>query len=265
MISIYLIAANTFRDILSQKIVYAVLIIGIGMMALVASQMYMMKMMFESGEIQDLPTQLVQIFLGIWYSAVVVLGLILGSGGVPSEIKSGTILAILSRPVHSWQFLSGKLVGVLAFLVPVLTIGFALTFIVLSYYNVSVSGLYPLAFIDHAIGIVVMTNLALGLGALLSRAVAGSITMLLLIMLAPKASDFMSSEFMWLRILGRITEYITPASMPDDLIQASVAKVLLDPDYQLYFQVFAENLLYALTVFLLAACLFSRRQVVIHK
>lgn len=109
------IARNTFGNFLRNRMMVLLCIIFICVVLLMMTPMFMARKMRTAGNAQQMQTvvlglvstimQLVSAFgsfLAVWAA----------TDAVSSEMKSGTILAVMARPIRRWQFLAGKYAGV---------------------------------------------------------------------------------------------------------------------------------------------------------
>lgn len=99
------IGANTFLEAVRQKFFTFIVLIAI---ALVASATYFQRFDFGSSELKfiaDFGSGAI-VFFGSILSIVIMAQLFF------NEVENRTALTILAKPVHRWEFLAGKLMGV---------------------------------------------------------------------------------------------------------------------------------------------------------
>lgn len=106
MRQILVIAVNTFREAIRNRIFAALVLFAIGLLALTlalssASMHEEIRLMKDVG-----------LFLISTFSAVICI--YVGANLVYKEIERKTIYTIVSKPIHRWQFLLGKYLGVMA-------------------------------------------------------------------------------------------------------------------------------------------------------
>lgn len=103
---IYVIAFNTFRELLRDKILYGFLLFAIFLifMSLALGQLSYAEQVRITQSFGTSAMQLSAVFLSI----------LLGCMLLPREIEKKTILTILVRPLTRWQFLLGKALGLFA-------------------------------------------------------------------------------------------------------------------------------------------------------
>jgi ABC-type transport system involved in multi-copper enzyme maturation permease subunit len=106
MRAIRIIAANTFREALRDKILY--LFLGFAILLLASSKIFGILTVGDQDKIiKDLGLAGIQFFLML---IAVMMSVIL----VSREIDSKTVYYILAKPVRRWQFLLGKYVGLMS-------------------------------------------------------------------------------------------------------------------------------------------------------
>jgi Cu-processing system permease protein len=117
MRAIWIIGANTFREIIRDRILYGIVVFAL---LLIGLSLALGNLSFtEEARISaDFG------FSGIQLAAAI-LGIFVGSSLVAKEIDKQTILTLLARPLSRTQFLLGKFLG-LSFVVAVVMTGLAL-------------------------------------------------------------------------------------------------------------------------------------------
>ena len=100
MKAIWIIANNTFREIIRDRILYglvvfALLLIGVSLVLGQLSFAEQMRISIDFG------------FAAIHFSAVI-LSIFIGSTLVSKEIDKKTVMTLLARPITRFQFLFGK-------------------------------------------------------------------------------------------------------------------------------------------------------------
>src|SRR5499427_3025476 len=98
-----LVARNTFREAVRDRVLYNLLLFAFLM---IASAVVV-------GQISMAIESVVMVSLGL--SAISLIGLLIavftGVGLVSKEIDKRTLHAVLAKPLHRWQFLLGKFTG----------------------------------------------------------------------------------------------------------------------------------------------------------
>lgn len=109
------IALNTFISLLRNKIIILFCAVFVGVVLLMMTPLLAMKAMTSVETANQIQTAVIGIVAAIM-SMVSGFGSLLAAfaaaDAVWSEMKSGTILAVLARPVRRWEFLLGKYLGV---------------------------------------------------------------------------------------------------------------------------------------------------------
>jgi ABC-type transport system involved in multi-copper enzyme maturation permease subunit len=118
-VKIRAIARNTLLGLLQDKIIILFLAIFVCVLLLMVTPLIGLKAMAKANVAQG--EGMVLGFVGIIMSLVSGFGSLLAAwaagNAVASEIRSGTILAVMARPVRRWEFLVGKFIGVQLLLV----------------------------------------------------------------------------------------------------------------------------------------------------
>ncbi|HEY1218526.1 MAG: ABC transporter permease [Bryobacteraceae bacterium] len=108
------IALNTFAGFLHNKLILLFLAIFLAILGLFSSPLLVMKGM--SGPAAAQMDSTVLTLVGLMMTMVSGFGSLLAAWAaadtVAGEMKSGTILAVMARPVRRWEFLLGKYLGV---------------------------------------------------------------------------------------------------------------------------------------------------------
>ena len=265
MRNILLIAGNAFRETLSMKLVYAVLVLGFGLLALMTIPMVLFDYALEAGDAEQLEWFMfvfVNMLVNGFWLITMVLALLLGSMAVSGEIKRRTIVTILARPVERWQYMLGRWLGIACFLVIVQTISVVLAAALVNHHGIYPSTLIFVAIAETYVSMLLYLTIAMALGAVLSAAPAFAVTVIVLWLLPILAEEirFITNPS-WYAVINAIG-HVVPARMPGDLLQESFTMDMVDADYTLYWQVLGENALYGAAFFCVCAVLFTRRQII---
>jgi Cu-processing system permease protein len=113
MKSILVIAGNTFREVIRDRVLYGLIVFAIMLLFL---SLALGQLSFD----ENIRLSANFGFTGI-HIAVVVLAVFVGSTLVSKEIDKQTILTLLARPISRAQFIVGKSVGLMSVLVIVAT------------------------------------------------------------------------------------------------------------------------------------------------
>ncbi len=106
---IFTIGRNTFLEAVRQKFFNVLVILSI---ALIASSRFFRQFDFGSGELKFIA----DFGLGAIFLFGSILAVVATAQLFFSEIENRTALTILAKPVHRWEFLAGKFIGVLMLL-----------------------------------------------------------------------------------------------------------------------------------------------------
>ncbi len=116
------IAGNTFRENIRDKILYNLILFAL-IMILSSVALGQLTLGLESKMIIDLGLTSVSVFGTL-------IAIFLGISLVYKEMEKRTVYALLAKPVHRWEFIVGKYLGLLFTLlvnVVIMTVGVALT------------------------------------------------------------------------------------------------------------------------------------------
>jgi ABC-type transport system involved in multi-copper enzyme maturation permease subunit len=116
------IGHNTFRENIRDKILYNLILFAL-IMILSSIALGQLTLGLESKMIIDLGLTSVSVFGTL-------IAIFIGISLVYKEIEKRTVYALLAKPVHRWEFITGKYLGLLFTLlvnVVIMTVGIALT------------------------------------------------------------------------------------------------------------------------------------------
>jgi len=110
------IALSTFKEIYRKKIFHFIAILTILYLSLLTFIIYNVgKEMAQVGSLVNMITNISSIisFLGFYFSSMLVafLTVMLSIGMVSSELESGTVLTILTKPIKRSEYILGKYIG----------------------------------------------------------------------------------------------------------------------------------------------------------
>ena len=124
MQQIYILAKNTFTEIIRDRVLYFLLLFALLLMGLC----------FAIGQLSY--DEIFRLSTGLGLASIHIcfcgLTIFIGSSLFFREIEHKTIYTLLVRPIHRWQYLVGKYFGVLAVLL-VLLLGFLFCFAVVQW------------------------------------------------------------------------------------------------------------------------------------
>jgi Cu-processing system permease protein len=262
MVKLRAVILTSFQETLHRRVLYVVLVLALLIIAAMASQMIYVRMAVRAGEMETvakMATDFFQQILGTWDFATVFLALFLGAVAISSELKSKTIVTVLSRPIARSTYLVGRWLGVLLFLWGFLVVGVIGAITWGAFFNLKYAPIFWLGVVNLFVRATFLSGVSVGLSVILPPVLAGAVTFLLTI-LPLIVRDTMGHPRWILRSLATAGYYLAPAHMPVDLVGDSFSKEMVDPKYALYSQVMVENLLYAGAILLLACLIFKRRE-----
>jgi ABC-type transport system involved in multi-copper enzyme maturation permease subunit len=117
---IWAIALNTLGTFFRNRLLIVFAVIFVCTVLLFMTPLLSMKAMAKAGQAQQ-----AQMMVLTWVSAIMfyvsgtgsLLAAWCAADSVSSELKSGTILAVMARPVKRWEFLLGKYLGVMLLMI----------------------------------------------------------------------------------------------------------------------------------------------------
>jgi hypothetical protein len=208
MTRVLLIAGNVFRGIFHRRVLYlwfaavALLLLQAAVPILFnfgspAVQEYMRRRALSSG-------------LGTWSSLSIALSIFMGASALGSEISGKTLVNVFARPIHRWELLAGKWLGVLSFTLLAfgagLLVGFGLAEYLGAAFETRILG-YAVA--QTGVAIVLYSGLALAFSTVFTSGVAGALTVLVVFM--PAAVEPLSEhESAAYRGVGAVLDYAVP-------------------------------------------------------
>ncbi|HEU5409734.1 MAG TPA: ABC transporter permease subunit [Candidatus Acidoferrales bacterium] len=113
---IWAIATNTLRAFLRDKVLIVIFIVLICFVLLMMTPLLAYKAITtaeNAGSMQALVLGIVAVVMSLLSGGGSLLAAWAGASSVATEMRSGTIQAVMARPVKRWQFLAGKYLGVL--------------------------------------------------------------------------------------------------------------------------------------------------------
>lgn len=271
MTKVLTLAWNAWLEVLFRKVmilfVLFVLVMGAALYGLhrevitrateeeAATAAFAMTMMIEQG-------------MSVWVNVLVILGAFLGSSSIAMEFRTRTALGVLARPVHHWQFMLGKWLGLTAFLIMLLAIAAGCLALLVAYYNTSIHPAFGEAYTpfvwmrlaEFVARLIVASGLGIALGCILSPVVAGALTLVVCFADPTLFISGFDAEPRWLAVLNHLLYYAFPGRLPDEFFGQRVMQHYADAPLGFFASVIAENLIYTVVVFVLCAILFTRRE-----
>jgi len=109
------IAWNTFGSLLHNRLLLLILVLFVSWILLMMTPLYMLRKEATLANAQRMESEvltLVSLVMGALSGFGSLLAAWCTADAVAGEMKSGTILAVMARPVRRWEFLVGKFAGV---------------------------------------------------------------------------------------------------------------------------------------------------------
>lgn len=265
MAKLWLLACNSFEDAFRRKLIYLLLFVSLLFGIYAIYQMVYMTMASSAGEFQmlaDMRSQVVQSLFGMMDFFSSILAVFLGSVALSTEIRTRTIVPVLSRPVGRVSYFFAKWLGILAFLALFLGCGVVAGIALAAYWGLQPAALFYLGIVQIFLGIAILSALSLGLSSTFHPVLAGGFAFALS-MLPVFTADLSGHPNAALRAVALVARYLAPAQLSESLLENGLVKGLLNPDYGLYSAVLTENALYAFAAVLAGALVFRRRELVV--
>ena len=188
-----------------------------------------------------------------------VLAVFAAADAVSAELKSGTVLAVMARPLQRWQFLAGKYCGVL-----LLMLVYAVSMLGAGLFLNRLAGLpfrapwwilivYPL--VRYAVWAAISMFLVTFLHPIVTLGVAAVISSVNWVMVTPGAANYPA----WIRVPLHVILPLTHSVLSEDRFFSMTQQTLQRYPRAYHATALAYGLNYALVCFLLAAFLFHRR------
>jgi ABC-type transport system involved in multi-copper enzyme maturation permease subunit len=255
------IGHNTFRENIRDKILYNLILFAL-IMILSSIALGQLTLGLESKMIIDLGLTSVSVFGTL-------IAIFIGISLVYKEIEKRTVYALLAKPVHRWEFITGKYLGLLFTLlvnVVIMTVGIALT---LLYQGGNEPGVFvrllPAAYLIY-LSLALTTALALVFSTFSTPALSALFTLFLWIIGHFNADLLQFATLTKSATVGRVAKVLSYA-LPNfsnfttldsrNIIQSAAHSHPMDGIAILWVTVYA--LLYCGTLVAVAILIFSRR------
>jgi len=187
------------------------------------------------------------------------LAVFAAADAVSAEMKSGTVLAVMARPLWRWQFLAGKYFGVL-----LLMLVYTVCMLGAGLFLNRLAGLpfrapwwilivYPL--VRYAVWAAISMFLVTFLHPIVTMAVAAIISLVAWVLVSPGAANYPA----WIRVPLHVILPLTPSVLSEDRFFSMTQQTLQRYPWAFHATALVYGLNYAFVCFLLAAFLFERR------
>ena len=188
---VVLVAKNAFRAVMSQRALYmwgfAVVIMFLRSGPALFSQNRTPEMM------AFLRANAVSGSLDLWSYLCIGGSIYLGAASIATELRSKTIITVLSHPVRRWQLLIGKWAGISAFCMVTLGLGIALGYGLARYLDVNIEeSVLAVSAMRTIAAVVLFSGIATAVSTLGSAPIAVAVTMFFVVvpsLIAPLRDD----------------------------------------------------------------------------
>lgn len=262
---LWVLSFNTFEDALRRRVIYILILVALLFGIQTLYQLVYMRMAESAGEGEMLTSmrgQLVLSLFGMMDFWGTILATFLGSVAVSGEVKSRTIIPVLSRPVDRAPFFFAKWIGTVGFLALFLAVGVAAGLAIAAYWELYPSAVFVLGLVEMFITVAIVSGVSLALSTVLHPVLAGGCALVLLF-LPVFTADLQHHPNDFFHFVAVAARTIAPARLDESLLENGLLKGLTNPDYGLYIEVLAENALYACAAVLGGALLFRRREIAV--
>ena len=253
------IALNTFAGLLRNRLLLLFLAIFVCVVLLMTTPLLMAKAMTSQQQGRTMVLALLSTILSMVSGFGSLLAAWASADALSSEMRSGTIFAVMARPVRRWQFLLGKYLGVM-----ILMAIYVLSIVVLTHLLAWIGGerivsspwvlvVYPLVryamYAAIAMLLATVAHPVVSLGAVLVLAVASSI-----VAPAARSSSYIAG---WIREPLRAVLPSTGLLSETRFLVISSTSLKATP-WTDHLVALGHGLDYALVCFLLAVWIFNR-------
>lgn len=254
------IALNTFGSFLRNKVIILFCSLFVCIVLLMMSPLLAFKSMTNAANAQQMQGFLLNEIASVM-STVSGFGSLLAAwaaaDSVAGEMKSGTILAVMARPLHRWQFLAGKYLGTLllmaVYVVAMLGVTFLLARLGGQHFQTSLWTLLAYPMVRYAVWAAISLLLVTVLHPVL---VIGAIAVLAT--LVQVFGSAMSHIPHWIRLPVHLVLPLTSLLSEQRFLTITKASLRTFP-WTNHVIALAYGLNYAFVCFLLAVAVFQRR------
>lgn len=224
---VLLVARNVFRSVLHGRLVYLWLA-GIVLMFLQAVPTVFFN--FGNEAIQTaMRKRAVTGGLNTWSTLCIALAIFLGAMAVGTEINKKTIVNVFARPLHRWEFLVGKWIGIQCFALLSLIVGLTVSFGLSRYLDAQFeSKVLVLSLAHTAVAILLYSGLAIAMSTLLSPGVAGALT-ILVVFLPGVVTILVDNPDSTYHAIGATLNYVVPSGYTSHYAQTIPAPLPNNP------------------------------------
>lgn len=267
MLELKAIAVNTFREGIRQRLTYLMMLLALIVVLPVLLQLAYIGLAAEAGEaamLDQLKMTAATSVLSAWPFFSVVLALIFGAMVLESEKKSKTIITAMARPVPRWKFLLGKWLGVQLYMFMFNMIGIAIGLAIIVIFGIRFSSLFWLGIVHLFVAAMLFSGASLLFSTFTTSMAAGLITFLLYLLSSLRG--VLANVGSWIvKLISEAVYFLAPAELPEMPFIGSLSKASLEgSQFALISGVLLENFMYAIALFLIAALIFGRREILVR-
>lgn len=256
------IALNTFNGLLRNKIIilFCAGMVCVMLLALTPLMLARNNRGIGADQMQALVLQIIAGIMGLVSGFGSLLAAWAAADAVAGEMKSGTILAVMARPVRRWEFLLGKYLGV-----QLLTLLYVFAMLGLNYLMAAIGGVHIQAspwllivypFVRYAI----FSAIAMLLVTVMHPIVAFGIVLVMSILAQIVSPSAAPPQFMAPWVRQTLFDILPSTGALSEIRFLTVTRaVLRGAPWTDHVLTLAAGLDYALVCFLLAAWLFRNR------
>ena len=113
------LATSTVKGLLHNRLLVLVLLLAVCVVLIMMAPLYAFRQQLTPENRQSMESMLLEILsqlMGFVSGLGSLLAAWCAADAVSTELKSGTVLAVMARPVKRWEFLLGKYLGVMLFM-----------------------------------------------------------------------------------------------------------------------------------------------------
>ena len=240
---IFIIAANTFREFIRDRIFYAILVVSI-LFSIVS---------FLLGQLTYIQQSRIALDLGLAFLelSTIILAIFLGSTIIFREIEKQTVFTLLIRPITRGQFLIGKFLGLFAIIVSALVF-LSLVFLVILYQmtNLSFDWSFLAVIYGFSLEAAVLISITMVLGVIVRPLLTVPLTIgaLLIGKWTSTLYYFLEKSEMF-KLLNKVVPYIIPSFERWDWKSEALQEVIvLNIDTVIYASIYALSWIFVLQV-----------------
>lgn len=263
MSRIWLTAQVTCRQIARTKVFYLVIAVAALVLSTAVGSRGLIGLFEGAGDAASayrVKAHALMTAVSIWSFFAYAMGLYFGSCAVSWDVDTRTILTVLSKPVERWEYLLGKWLGLTLFLFLYLLAGLAPAVALGRFAGVDIPAPFLVALAAVFVHTFWLGGVSLGLSALHPPLAAG-LAAFGLTLVPDMLRRHMDHSDTLMRLAANLAHFVGPADAHSNRLLDSVARTPESFDPSIHLLAMAENILYAVAVFLICSRLFSRRDI----